>query len=285
MATLKQGDEYEEEDVGEILDGTASDADDEEQINSKISKKTLYIIGGIAGGIVVIIVIAILLFNGLGSGDADSASNSQTTNNSNFLASILGKTEEEVVEEDDWFFDEDEFEWYFSYTDEEMMRMNALGLTQDEIDEHLFNETPYDMIYYAYVVERARAEQDILDKLNQPDSPEYQKLFNETFLSLPVTTFTVNPGDVPNYTRVETYNCRYEKIKPIYGSEAQIRIDNLYGLVMNVTIPITRYAELEDSGNIVMEISFQDFNEEFLMSDEMDYSKAFVYDVNERRLN
>lgn len=143
---------------------------------------------------------------------------------------------------------DDPFTFCF-YSSDEVSSLRGYGYTGDEIEYHSQNQTPYDTLVQkaeeAYDNKYKEWRQSILDAA----SPEYKELVDKTFLGSGETPSTCEASEVVNYG-THTENVDYEKCG-VYNYQAWIKVHTSIGDLM-MSPELTRYTELEDSGNIVI---------------------------------
>lgn len=141
-----------------------------------------------------------------------------------------------------------QFDPVFNYTAEEKATLRAWGYTGTEIEEYQMAEVPV-----AELVEASRqAQEEMRATLANPESPEYQRLLNQTWLGEKATTppnFVVNQTQYSSTT--VTLNADYEKV-PVHGTNLFIKVELADGTHHWMECSPFRYGDLADSGNIVV---------------------------------
>lgn len=137
----------------------------------------------------------------------------------------------------------------FAYTPEELEDLRAWGYTGTEIEEQQALSTPAEDL----INESRKLKQEALDTLNNPESEEYQYLYKNTWVSSPAVVipeyYPELKGDIAFSTK--TLNADYEKV-PAHGSNLFLKVYLTADSYHFMEVDIARYAQLPDSGNIVV---------------------------------
>ncbi|MDR1523285.1 MAG: hypothetical protein LBS29_04975 [Endomicrobium sp.] len=154
--------------------------------------------------------------------------------------------------------EEDPIVWYFEYFPEEVEQLRAVGYTGDEIEYHQAQETPAQLL-----IEDAKAVQEvelkaIYDKIFDAASDEYRELENMTWVGGKAIQIT----DTGNYTdySAATFkeNVDFDKVPP-HGMQLYIRCELPDGQYAFMSMHPTRWVQLKDNGNIVIEYTIIEY--------------------------
>lgn len=264
MARLQQGENFQE---APVVGGDGLPVDPDNQAAPpapnapKFGPKQIAIGAGIA---VVLVVMLIFFISTQGSstdenqGDADSTSAPQ------------GVVTDPV--EDDWFYDGEDTgvdsEWevqtpiadpitdpyaYSIYSEDEVSWLRGYGYTGDEIEYYSQQGTSYDELIEKARVEKDKANEDWRQTVINEESEGYKALMEKTFLGSAETISSVNSSDIATY-KSYTENVDYVKCG-VYSYQAWIKLDSVIGPLM-MNMPLDRYQQLADSGNIVITFTY-----------------------------
>lgn len=222
----KQGAEYEEE-APEILDSVAP----------KIPKKALYA----AIAVVFIGIIAIAIYSSFGREPVK----------------IADPIVEDTSEVDNLIDD-------LSFSKEEIAQLRAAGYTGDEIEEAEI--VGYD---FQSMVEQAEIERtkylselylELSDKTQDSTSREFKELTEKTWLGGKPRVVSSPDNDIYN-TFISTGIFDYIKL-PARGTQLFIRLTMDDGQYIFMTIHPSRWVQLKDSGNMVVNYDVVEFGDE-----------------------
>lgn len=217
------------------------------------------------GGVAVLIVLAILLLLATKkSGNAEDAYESSYSESDDYNpasallatdgANQVDSTAEGVVEEEVYY----EPTSSLNFTDDEIVNLRKHGYTGDEIELASANYVSYDsLIEEADALIKAE-QQEVLYELSDTGSEAYQTLLNMTWLQgqdLVINELLPDEnGNIDIYTETKTMNIDYVKV-PSKGSQLWLKCDcREFGVNFLLTDP-SRWVQLSDSGNILVEIS------------------------------
>jgi hypothetical protein len=150
----------------------------------------------------------------------------------------------------------------YKYSLEEKSLMRIAGYTADEIERYEIEERdPYELIKEVEIKRKEQYETDI-KPLFDSASDEYKFLMNNTWVGgkdiLPDVITTKDSNYNKSYG---TYNCDYRKI-PAKGSQLFLK---LYIVELNSTVFMSitpeRYSELNETGNIVVTLYFNEYSD------------------------
>lgn len=235
---LTQGKTYEptgeatqQDDEEIVLDSTAGSSGKKKITENGVGSKMILIIAGV---LVVILIAVIGVF-------------AIKKNNDKHAEELLAQLEEEEVA--------------FQYTDNERKELRANGYTGDEIEQFQIDEIPSDR-----KIEEAEADRkEVYDKEIKPyldgASDEFNQLLEQTWLYGPDLTYDVSLVDSEWYRKNMTLNLDYDKI-PAKGIQCFVRLtlkertEENEPVYMFMMIDPIRYAELPESGNIVVYVEY-----------------------------
>lgn len=158
---------------------------------------------------------------------------------------------------------------YLNYSEDEVTLLRGYGYTGDEIEYHSQQGTSVDTLVGDAINEINKQNESWRNSILDAASPEYQALLEKTYLGGNPTQSSCTNEQVGGYGTYRE-NVDYRKCG-VYNYQAWIKVDTKYGeLVM--CMPLPRYTELADSGNMVVEYKYAvDTNNTFL----------YVYDIYE----
>ena len=249
MAHLEQGQDLQEQPIVDANGNIVSDnnnSSSQPPNKGKFGPKQIALIG--AALVVVAMAAFMLLRNKPEEGTSDSSSTSSTVDDS-FIYPVEQSSSLSVP---DGFIEPsastDPYE-YSNYTAEDVKTLRGLGYTGDEIEYYAQQgKSINELIQDAYAAKDA-AEKEWRESVLDGASDEYKALMDKTFLGNNQTKDSVQSGDITiGYNLTE--NIDYERIG-VYNYQAWIKVYLSYGAIF-MNIPIERYSELPDSGNIVV---------------------------------
>ena len=141
---------------------------------------------------------------------------------------------------------------YISYTESEVATLRANGYTGDEIEYAAQQGISMDEMLSNANSAREKANKEWMDTILDEASPGYQELLESTFLGLPKTPSTTEGREVV-YIESKKENVDYEKIG-VYNYQAWVKLHLSFGDVFYL-MPLDRYDDLPDTGNIVISYS------------------------------
>lgn len=142
----------------------------------------------------------------------------------------------------------------FSYTQEEREELRAWGYTGSEIEQF-----QTDKIEASTKVEEARRlREETWAALNNPESPEYRALLDQTWLGEEATQLPA-PGEGIQSIEQKTINADYVRVPP-HGRNMFIKVDMHDGTFYFMQCKPDLYVSLEDSGNINLRYDLYTFS-------------------------
>lgn len=165
-----------------------------------------------------------------------------------------------------------------SVDDETVLTLRKYGYTGDEIELAISAGANTDELIDAAKALQDVAAKEALERMSDTASEEFQLLVNTTQYCMPLQEFLPVDVMVPGFTRVDnTYlvNADYEKI-PTYGYQLRVKVKIANGTYAFMDINPTRYAQMPDSGNIVVEVHYT------LYGPDEDHIQFYITDLVER---
>lgn len=153
----------------------------------------------------------------------------------------------------------------FKYSADERSMLRVNGFTADDIERLEIEERdPYQAV--------KKAEQDRKEKYDKEIKPyldgaseEFNTLKEQTWLGTGTMSEKILDMSEHYSKKYGTYNCDYEKI-PAYGSQLFLKLE-LDDFDTNVFMTVTseKYQELQDSGNIVVTIYYNLYDDNSIL--------------------
>lgn len=237
MSELKQGANYEEEAPERPLTPPPEN-------NSNKSKTKLIAIVA-AGAVLVILLFAIII-----SVSVSSSKKKEDT----------PPTEEELIasgymyNQDGELVPPSEFDKAtFSYTPDEKAQLRQYGYTGSDIETNELAEIPAQQLIDQVIKDREELEAQFASK----SSPAYQELLQQTWLGGEILQTPTDPTLIQS-TTVKRANVDYVKIPP-HGNQLFVRLNMPDGKRSFMCVSPVTYAQLNDSGNIVVDYTVVTF--------------------------
>lgn len=243
MPSWKQAAEYQESGAVKAAEVAAAEKDKvvvDEETGEKKFHFTIKTVAIVAAVVVFVVVIGIFISAGINR-NKDKMENPGVEDP--FVQPTTG-----TIDDDFWGDDP-----VFSYSEEELSQLRAWGYTASEIEEFQSNEESAS----AKIAQAKQERQAALDSLNNPNSPEYQALINQTWIGEPDMTLPAADTDYLSEVTwaVKTENLDYDKV-PARGTNLFLKVYLENDRVHFMQVPFERYISLPDSGNIV--VSYQE---------------------------
>lgn len=301
MQVTEQGEEYIEESAEEIMEEYA-DGDTEEQLNQGV-KRILGIDAKLLVIILAVLFVIILLAVMIVAGSSKKDSNAEIVDPSGITdpaqlfedstlpaadTTVVAQTPAPVVEDsateetmivgDDVYIMDATGEWVLrgepvsSVTvddigDDTTRKLRGLGYTADEIE--FARNNGFDVQALIDAAEQLRDEEAkaALHRMSSDAlSPEFQYLLKATYMGQPGHDFISYDGaefGTYDYSTVSvTINADFEKC-PVYGLQLQLKCRIADDQYVWYQIDPTRFAQLPNSGNIVLQIDYVIYGEYF----------------------
>lgn len=145
----------------------------------------------------------------------------------------------------------------FQYSPEDIQRLRDNGYTGDEIESYQEREFDVETLIEQAEMRRQALYDAEVKPLLDGASDAYKNLQENTWVGFGNQLDLSNLGEGMNYHG--TYNCDYAKVPP-YGNQLYIKLyAQDLNLIFFTTVTAERYLELQDKGNIVMNIEYTDY--------------------------
>lgn len=158
----------------------------------------------------------------------------------------------------------------FSYTQDEVTELRAYGYTGDEIEQYEIEEKSAEELLNEAKLAMKKAYEEQWGVYVDSTSKGFKKLNRLTWLGLPKTTLPKNSknedGIYNGYEEIHTRNVDYVKVEP-RGYQTFIKCTMSDGSSFFYAIDPRRYIELKDSGNIVLEVTFLNWEGQWFITD------------------
>lgn len=260
MARLEQGETFNGSGAVDVNGQPVPNSETPAPTPPKVGPKQLAIIGVAA---VVLIVFAVIAFGG-GSKEEDTSTDSDTSEDAAYttdaaFAPSLNDTPAEVVTTTadpnttgvaDYI--EDAYA-YTAYTKEEVTSLRGWGYTGDEIEYYAQRGLDVDTLIKASSEEKDKAHEEWRQTVLDDASDGYKNLMDKTYLNSPETLNYIEAKDATAYKTI-TENADYKKCG-VYNYQAWIKVSMSFGDVV-MSLPLPRYSELPDEGNIVIKCRY-----------------------------
>lgn len=269
MPIYGQGDTYEEEEIEETVE-ESEEAEEKPAKQKKSFSVNPKIIGlSCAGAALVLIIGAVLIWSGVQKDKAQQQANADAV-----FQNL--KDQEELQERNPELFEENGEtqaeqqpavqQSSVSYSKKEVEALRLWGYTADEIEISSRDGIPAKTLVDQAKFDRQLAQKEALDAVRDTASPEYQELLNKTWLGgAPLNLDAVDPNVIYNNTS-RKMNVDYEKCGA-QGSQLFLKLYLDDGTAVFMTVTPNRWKELNDSGNIVVEVTWREAGELRIVTD------------------
>lgn len=265
MPIYGQGDTYEEEEIEDTEEAEEKPAKQKKSfsVNPKI-------IGLSCAGVALVLIIgAVLVWSGVQKDKAQRQANADAV-----FQNL--KDQEELQERNPELFEESGEtqaeqqpvvqQSSVSYSKKEVEALRLWGYTADEIEISSRDGIPAKTLVDQAKFDRQLAQKEALDVVRDTASPEYQELLNKTWLGgAPLNLDAVDPNVIYNNTS-RKMNVDYEKCGA-QGSQLFLKLYLDDGTAAFMTVTPNRWKELNDSGNIVVEVTWREAGELRIVTD------------------
>lgn len=275
---LKQGETYDtnsESTVDEELNGPEKD------VSTSSNDKIKYItIIGVGVSIVLVLLVAVLM-KGLNTEDTTTAEDSVEYEDNPATALLYGEdafeegtVEEPIVESESVNNLDESLDYYYTAEADVLigstLDLRKRGYTADEIEFARENGILYEDLIARADADIKEHQEAVLAELSDQGSEAYQTLLNMTWLQgadLNITDVTVDEyGNVNAYSETKTMNIDYIKVPP-KGTQLYLKCSCLdYGVAF-MTVTPERWLQLADTGNILVTITIEYWNDIPIITD------------------
>lgn len=269
MPIFTQGENYDEVDVDEeeeVKDKEIVEEEEEEEEKpkkkspakkKKQSKQETMKIAAIAIGATVLIVGTGIIAMSISSAKREAQAEQEIQDNFDRVNEMF-----EAGKKDPAQFQEQEEEVLetaapTSYTEKELTALRKWGFTASEIEIASRDGLSAKELVASARADREEAQKEALAAVSDTASDEYKYLLNKTWLGqepLDISKFT---SDIMYNQMTYTDNADFEKIEP-RGRQCFIKVYLSDGSVAFMDLTPSRYNELPESGNIVVEVYYVD---------------------------
>lgn len=269
MPIYGQGDTYEEEEIEETVE-ESEEAEEKPAKQKKSFSVNPKIIGLSCAGVALVLIIgAVLIWSGVQKDKAQQQANADAV-----FQNL--KDQEELQERNPELFEENGEtqaeqqpvvqQSSVSYSKKEVEALRLWGYTADEIEISSRDGIPAKTLVDQAKFDRQLAQKEALDAVRDTASPEYQELLNKTWLGgAPLNLDAVDPNVIYNNTS-RKMNVDYEKCGA-QGSQLFLKLYLDDGTAAFMAVTPNRWKELNDSGNIVVEVTWREAGELRIVTD------------------
>lgn len=268
MPIYGQGDTYEEEEIEDTVE-ESEEAEEKPAKQKKSFSVNPKIIGLSCAGVALVLIIgAVLIWSGVQKDKAQQQANADAV-----FQNL--KDQEELQERNPELFEEGGEtqaeqpvvqQSSVSYSKKEVEALRLWGYTADEIEISSRDGIPAKTLVDQAKFDRQLAQKEALDTVRDTASPEYQELLNKTWLGgAPLNLDAVDPNVIYNNTS-RKMNVDYEKCGA-QGSQLFLKLYLDDGTAAFMTVTPNRWKELNDSGNIVVEVTWREAGELRIVTD------------------
>lgn len=272
MPIYGQGDTYEEEEI-EDTEETVEESEEADEKPAKQKKSFSVnpkIIGLSCAGVALVLIIgAVLIWSGVQKDKAQQQANADAVFQNLKDQGELQERNPELFEENEETPAEQQpvvKQSSVSYSKKEVEALRLWGYTADEIEISSRDGIPAKTLVDQAKFDRQLAQKEALDAVRDTASPEYQELLNKTWLGgAPLNLDAVDPNVIYNNTS-RKMNVDYEKCGA-QGSQLFLKLYLDDGTAAFMTVTPNRWKELNDSGNIVVEVTWREAGELRIVTD------------------
>lgn len=292
MQEMNQGETYEEDvDTEEVTEEDYAEASEEEQLNRGVRSalgidfKILVLIGAAA---FIIVIVAIVIFTAGNKKDEDIILPDVVDNTSVIPDTATGvdvtqdipTTPTPTPTQTDKVWDDALGMWVDAVPEpadvsdigtEEIQKLRGLGYTGDEIDFAIQNGFDTQALIDAAQGLRDKEAEEALHRMSSSAlEPEFKFILDATYMGQPGHDFvSYKNASIGSYEYDNvsiTINADYEKC-PVYGLQLQLKCKIADDQYVWYQIDPMRYAELPDSGNIVLRVDYVIYGDYFYVTD------------------
>ena len=290
---LQQGESY-EDDAVKKESNDAINGPEHDTTASKNDKIKYIALAGVAI-LVVLVLLGIILMKGINKNEdtADVTADDTYVEDDNPAAALLNSDPAvtgEYTEDSSSSTDMQDTSSTAEYSNTEDIELRKRGYTADEIEFSREHGISYEDMIAQADADIENQQRQVLASLSDEGSEAYQTLLNMTWLQgadLSITDATYDEfGNLSVYEETKTMNIDYTKV-PAKGTQLFLKC-NLqdYGVAF-ITVAPDRWLQLADSGNILVNVTFEHWNDVIVVKDiyELDAGDRDDYFQSQEDLN
>lgn len=289
---LQQGESY-EDDAVKKESNDAINGPEHDTAAPKNDKIKYIALAGVAI-LVVLVLLGIILTKGINKNEetADITADDTYVEDDNPASALLNSDPSVTGEytEDSPTTDVQDTSTADEYSNTEDIELRKRGYTADEIEFSREHGIPYDDMIAQADADIENQQRQVLASLSDEGSEAYQTLLNMTWLQgadLSITDATYDEfGNLSVYEETKTMNIDYTKV-PAKGTQLFLKCNLLdYGVAF-MTVSPDRWLQLADSGNILVNVTFEHWNDIIVVKDiyELDAGDRDDYFQSQEDLN
>lgn len=290
---LQQGESY-EDDAVKKESNDAINGPEHDTASPKNDKIKYIAIAGVAI-LVVLVLLGIILMKGMNKNEeaADVTAEDTYVEDDNPAAALLNSDPAvtgEYTEDSSSTTDMQDASSTAEYSNTEDIELRKRGYTADEIEFSREHGISYDDMIAQADADIENQQRQVLASLSDEGSEAYQTLLNMTWLQgadLSITDATYDEfGNLSVYEETKTMNIDYTKV-PAKGTQLFLKCNLLdYGVAF-MTVAPDRWLQLADSGNILVNVTFEHWNDVIVVKDiyELDAGDRDDYFQSQEDLN
>lgn len=290
---LQQGESY-EDDAVKKESNDAINGPEHDTAAPKNDKIKYIALAGVAI-LVVLVLLGIILMKGMNKNEeaADVTAEDTYVEDDNPAAALLNSDPAvtgEYTEDSASSTDMQDTSSTAEYSNTEDIELRKRGYTADEIEFSREHGISYEDMIAQADADIENQQRQVLASLSDEGSEAYQTLLNMTWLQgadLSITDATYDEfGNLSVYEETKTMNIDYTKV-PAKGTQLFLKCNLLdYGVAF-MTVAPDRWLQLADSGNILVNVTFEHWNDVIVVKDiyELDAGDRDDYLQSQEDLN
>ena len=269
---LQQGESY-EDDAVKKESNDAINGPEHDTAAPKNDKVKYIALAGVAI-LVVLVLLGIILMKGMNKNEdaADISTDDTYVEDDNPASALLNSDPSVTGEytEETPTVDAQDTSTSAEYSNTEDIELRKRGYTADEIEFSREHGISYDDMIAQADADIENQQRQVLASLSDEGSEAYQTLLNMTWLQgadLNITDATYDEfGNLSVYEETKTMNIDYTKV-PAKGTQLLLKCNLLdYGVAFMSVAP-DRWLQLADSGNILVSVTFEHWNDVVVVTD------------------
>lgn len=290
---LQQGESY-EDDAVKKESNDAINGPEHDTAAPKNDKIKYIALAGVAI-LVVLVLLGIILMKGMNKNEetAEVTADDTYVEDDNPAAALLNSDPAvtgEYTEDSSSTTDMQDTSSTAEYSNTEDIELRKRGYTADEIEFSREHGISYEDMIAQADADIENQQRQVLASLSDEGSEAYQTLLNMTWLQgadLSITDATYDEfGNLSVYEETKTMNIDYTKV-PAKGTQLFLKCNLLdYGVAF-MTVAPDRWLQLADSGNILVNVTFEHWNDVIVVKDiyELDAGDRDDYFQTQEDLN